>query len=85
MRGLLVSCFLVDAKEGSDLGTELVSVGTAHDLRVDGKGHLRVTVADLRLDVGDVETARDGVRDVGAPERVRGYVRADWRVVALRP
>ena len=68
-----------DAEQPADLGPEPVSVGSPHDMGVDGEGDSRINVSHLCLDIGKVVAGGDHVRDVGAAEGVGGDMRADRR------
>jgi len=70
-----VACVVEEGVEGG----AVCALAAVDELVVDVEGHGGLGVADLALDVGDVEVGGEQHdRDVGAPQRVRGDLGEGW-------
>ena len=65
--------------------SDLLAIAALEDLRVDLQGDLRVAVADLGHDVGDLRAGGEHHRDVGPPQSVRRHPCGQRRQVSQRP
>jgi 3-hydroxyisobutyrate dehydrogenase-like beta-hydroxyacid dehydrogenase len=81
----LVADSPVLAEQRAQLRPKGVAVSAPDHAGIDRKRGRGVGVADLALDVGDVEAGGEHERDVGPPQRVGGDVGDDCRLLALGP